>query len=902
MSEAARLLRRHTPARGIRPGYKLTPFHQRVLAETLTLEGGEGKKRVTRALTTARVDLNPHQVEAATFALDALTRGGGMLADEVGLGKTIEAGIVVAQLWAEEKKRILILTPATLRAQWQGELKDKFDLDAVVIDGRTRAGGGTFDWPAPVIASHQFAAGRPEELSRIPWDLVVIDEAHRLRNAHKPGNKLARALRDALAGRPKLLLTATPLQNNLSELFGLLSFLDESILGPEDAFRAQYADGANRESMSESATHSLKERLAPVVQRTLRRQVKEYVRFTQRRSVVEDFAPSADEQALYEDVSEYLRRSEATSMNPGQRTLLTMLYRKLLASSSFAIAPTLAHLADTLEKRLKASSATDQARLLLDRELTELGAEAEEWVDEDDTKPTTAALARELKELRSYADRAANIRTNAKGEALRRALDRIFTVARAHQWPEKAVVFTESKRTQTYLFNLLEANGFKGKVACLSGDAATPESRRELVEQFRDRASILLSTDAGAEGLNLQFCNLVVNYDLPWNPQRVEQRIGRCHRYGQARDVLVLNFLNRQNAADARLYELMEKKLNLFDGVFGASDEILGALESGVDFERRILRIYQQCRKPEDIDRAFSELRSDLEQNIDSRMTETRSILLERFDGDVRRRLKLVGDTLPDVVTKQADAAEALSREILGLHASKRDATKAAKMVKERLGQNVTFLHLDGTELPENLRHLKGQAGWWFTYRFDVGGLFPSQRVRHVVLVREGERFKALSPEDGPLLFELTATEAPELLPATVSVASDQEAALQKSTDLLQREAEAEALAALDTAREKADRYAEDRLLTASRQANAAHLAWEDARAALRKTDNGKERATARLQVERSEREWRRRVQALRQLEDRVFAEKDKAWAVLTQRAKVTLSRAAVATAYFQIR
>jgi len=152
------------------------------------------------------------------------------------------------------------------------------------------------------------------------------------------------------------------------------------------------------------------------------------------------------------------------------------------------------------------------------------------------------------------------------------------------------------------------AAGASGASAARRDVGSSPEERRALVEDFRNNAQVLICTEAGAEGLNLQFCNLVVNYDLPWNPQRVEQRIGRCHRYGQQRDVLVINFLNRQNAADARLFELLEKKLNLFDGVFGASDEILGALESGVDFERRVLDIYQSCRHPDEINAAFDKL------------------------------------------------------------------------------------------------------------------------------------------------------------------------------------------------------------------------------------------------------------------------------------------------------
>lgn len=270
----------------------LTPFHERLLAEELLARSGDTQQRLANALAEAKVDLNPHQVEAAMFALDALSRGGCMLADEVGLGKTIEAGLVVAQLMAEGKNRILILAPAVLRAQWNAELREKFDLDSVLVDGRdVKRHNNCFDQPFPVICSHPFAANRSALVAEIPWDLIIIDEAHRLRNAHRPNNKTGQALRASLAGRPKLLLTATPLQNDLMELFGLMSLLDEQILGPEHAFRSRYrADEGG--GMTEAAACELKERLAPVVQRTLRRQVREYVRYTNRRSIVEDFHPS----------------------------------------------------------------------------------------------------------------------------------------------------------------------------------------------------------------------------------------------------------------------------------------------------------------------------------------------------------------------------------------------------------------------------------------------------------------------------------------------------------------------------------------------------------------------------------------------------------------------------------
>jgi superfamily II DNA or RNA helicase len=881
----------------------LTRFHQRLLAEELALKAGRATDRLAPALSEARVDLNPHQVEAAAFALESLPRGGCMLADEVGLGKTIEAGIVLAQLVAEGKGRVLVLTPATLRAQWQAELRDKFDLPSIIVDGRTLRGGhNPFDQPAPVISSQPFAAGRAELLRQLSWDVVVIDEAHRLRNAHRTGNKIARALRDALRDRPKLLLTATPLQNELMELFGLLSFLDEQILGPEHAFKSHYQIHPEAGAIPDGQLQELRERLSPAVHRTLRRQVKEYVRFTNRRSMVEDFAPSEDEQSIYDDVSEYLRRGEAAAIEPGKRTLLTLVYRKLLASSTFAIAPTLRKLAESLRLRIEAArrGATD-AGLFEPEETGAYAEEAEAWLDEPGrpSLPGLANLEAEALELERYAARAESIRVNAKGEALKRALDRLFTVARAHQWPEKAVVFTESRRTQAYLADLLTGHGWAGRISQLSGDAGTPEERQALVDEFRDRTQILLSTEAGAEGLNLQFCNLVVNYDLPWNPQRIEQRIGRCHRYGQQRDVLVLNFLNRQNAADARLYELLERKLHLFDGVFGASDEILGALETGIDFERRILDIYQSCRSTEEIARAFDALREDLEHRIDARMTHARSLLLERFDGEVRRRLKMAGAEAVAAVDRHRRNARAFARQMLGKDARGRKIGEAAGAVRSSPADGVHWLQLDASGLPARLARLAGAEGWWFAYRFEATGLLPEERLLHLVLLRDRDGFRALPLEDAALLARVPAREGQLRPPAAISVARAQETALASARETLLREAERRSQLELDRLREQADRYAEDCLLEAREALGRARTAWDEARARLAGVEDGTERARARAAIQRAERDHRRKLSALRGEEETRYGLKDRALAELTTRAKVVERRALVGTAYF---
>jgi len=904
-------------ARSGRP--RLSGFHQRIAAEALTARGGAGASGLAPALARSSVDLNPHQIEAAAFALAALPTGGAVLADEVGLGKTVEAGLVLAQLAADGKGRAIILVPASLRAQWREELSSKFGLEATLVDGDSvraaeRAGLRTnpFDTGGIVICSHPFGAMRAGEVEKVPWDVAVIDEAHRLRNAYRRDHRTGQALRRALRRCPKLLLTATPLQNDLMELLGLAAFIDDSLLGTEESFRLQYASG----ELDEDRAADLKARLAPVVVRTLRRQVKEYVKFTARRSMVEDFAPSAEEQSLYDRVSDYLRREDSHAIPLARRALFVLVYRKILASSSFALAGTLEKLADSLDEKLAGVECAAQGDLLLD--LDGFSEEAEELFDDGAPRSRAGAAARsmkaELSELRACAKLARSIKTNAKADALVRGLDRAFTVAKACGWPEKAVVFTEFRRTQDHLAKLLASKGYS--VTCLSGDVSGAEKRQGLVEEFRNRTQILLMTEAGAEGLNLQFCNLVVNYDLPWNPQRVEQRIGRCHRYGQQRDVLVLNFLNRQNAADARLYELLAQKLALFDGVFGSSDEILGALGSGLDFERRVLDIYQSCRSAEEIDQAFASLQADLDGRITARLAAARTLLFERFDGDVRARLRLAEQTAKDAVARREADEDALveavfedgpaeadaGREPAGRGRSKRAklVRAAAEKVRARPQDAVAFLEVPSRELPASLGALAGREGWWFAYKFSFDAIVSEEKVVHLVLWFDGEKFRALPAEEADAFAGLPAEEVrggPR--GATVSIGPAQEEALQALHHALLASVQERSLAAFDASRERWDRAVEDALAAPRKGAEDARAAWARARAALH-DESPLPLRDRRALLERAEREFRRKLDDLRATEAQRYAEKDRAVTDLRKRAEPKERRTLVATAYWR--
>jgi ERCC4-related helicase len=667
----------------------LTQFQAQYYAWLLTRRAaGDSVESLASTLVDSQVDLNPHQVEAALFACKNPLSRGVILADEVGLGKTIEAGLVISQRWSERQRQILIIVPANLRKQWHQELQDKFGLQGLILEaksynalvklnrGKQEAKNPFLQSSGPIICSYQFAKSKANDVKEVSWNLVVMDEAHRLRNVYKTSNVIAKALKEALAHvHSKVLMTATPLQNSLLELYGLVSMIDDRVFGDIDSFRAQFS-----QPNKEQAFASLRARIAPICKRTLRRQVQQYVPYTARRAIVEEFTPSTEERELSRLVADYLRRPNLKALPDGQRQLISLVLWKLLASSSHAIAGALETMAKRLQGVLDQASEVPKLADQLDKDYEALDETAEEWAEDDDSNEVPVqherdAVAAEIAELRHFKSLATNIRDN--GKALLTALGRAFAELERLGAAKKAIIFTESRRTQEYLLSLLAGTDYGEGIVLFNGSnsdaraqavykdwlkrhegsdritgSKTADTRAALVEHFKERGTVMIATEAGAEGINLQFCSLAINYDLPWNPQRIEQRIGRCHRYGQKHDVVVVNFVDRSNEADARVYELLAEKFQLFEGVFGASDEVLGAIGSGVDFERRIADIYRNCRDPAAIKTSFEQLQLDLSGEINEAMVKTRQLLLENFDEEVQDKLRI----------RAADSQAALNR------------------------------------------------------------------------------------------------------------------------------------------------------------------------------------------------------------------------------------------------
>lgn len=715
------------------------PIRRRYLAEQLVrLRRADEHPRFVASQRAGRVDPNPHQIDAVIFALQRIPQGGCILADEVGLGKTIEAGLVIAQRRVEGARRILLITPKPLLGQWGDELLTLFGLEARELQPDT-------DMREPgvyLVGREQAGSERGAERLReaAPFDLAVIDEAHEVfagiykrydrygRFRQRSGQaRMAARVKQALQGTPVLLLTATPIQNSLTELWGLVQYVEPTgtLLGDLPTFRSLFCENDDRR-LRDGQDAELRRRVATVCQRTLRRQAQAFMKrpFVDRQARLFEYSMGSEERALYDDVTRYLLEPDLCAFRGGQRRLLLLGFHRRMASSLEALAASL----DTVVERLQGMllPAVGSGRHRDDRTLglfaaapaavqepLELGirefaadledddgledealdvedaADAEEDATRREPAPTEASaelatvvldtkVRRELARVQGFVARARTCPTDAKLEQLSVALR---TVLYRAEGSGKAVIFTESLATQEYLRRrLVEAgvvrddevtlfrgdnSGHRAQEALdrwveevgqvtAGGRSGPPPSRTvavrlALVHEFTTRTRVLISTEAGAKGLNLQFCDTVINYDLPWNPQRIEQRIGRCHRYGQTRGVTVINFLNRDNAAQRLTYEILSRKLDLFGTVLDASDVVLhqpgaigpetlaGAL--GLDLEGQLQRIYERARSLEEIEAELNALRDDIAHKRDEfedTHRRTAGLIESRLDETVR--------------------------------------------------------------------------------------------------------------------------------------------------------------------------------------------------------------------------------------------------------------------------
>jgi superfamily II DNA/RNA helicase len=650
-------------------------------ARVLIGGGGGGIEKLSAVLLDAQVDLNPHQIAAAVFAVSNPYSRGVLLADEVGLGKTIEAGIILAQKWAEGKRNIIIITPATLKTQWAEELSEKFYLPVEIWDsgqGIAHSEKDDINLSTIKIVSYNYAYIHESELRATKWDVAVFDEAHKLRNVYKGDNVMAESICKTFKDTYKLLLTATPLQNSLLELYGLANFIDDNLFGDIDTFKNNYVTHDNSEELAK--------RLKTICVRTLRKQVLQYIKYTDRYAITQEYEPGAAEEELHKSLTEYIY-TKSRVMKKLPKQLIGIMLLKQLSSSPAALSSTLNKLKNTLVSALEHKA--NQITLDINDTENDEDLQTQFKINIDETE----GLTEEIEQLSYLIDLAESITAPAKVAALDSALGAAFTNLKKTGAAEKAVIFTESRKTQDFLSSHLSRRYKKSEILTLNGST---KDRNAVINAFKESGKILIATEVGGEGLNLQFCSLVVNYDMPWNPQRIEQRIGRCHRYGQKHDVCVVNFLSKTNYADRRLYELLSQKFKLFTGVFGASDTVLGVLEDA-DFEKSVAAIYANCRTQKEIDEAFAELQTRLDEGIKRAKNAAKAKVFEYLDADVAARFKAIESEVATLLNKREQLLWNLTKYALSNKATIDDANLSFIMHKQQYNGKHTELiyHMD---------------------------------------------------------------------------------------------------------------------------------------------------------------------------------------------------------------
>lgn len=712
----------------------IRPYTAKYIYNLLDLkQTGNSVDRIGATLFNSKIKLTPHQIEAALFAFKSPLSKGSILADEVGLGKTIEAGIVLAQLWNEHKRKILIVGPASLLRQWSAELLEKFNLPSIVMDRKNynllkKSGfrNPFIQKDAIIICSYHMCAASKEDIIKASFDLCVIDEAHKLRNVWTGKNVISTDIKTALINTKKILLTATPIQNNVMDLYGLTTLIDDNIFSDHQLFKEKYFKNYSDNLIE------LKDRLDKFTQRTLREQVKPYIKFTKRIPKTFTFTQTHEELVVYNLIRELLLNShEESYLIPNrQKHLLLLILCKLMGSSIYSIVFTL----ETMKKRL--------VTLLNTGIDTGLDASVDDLLDEDELEDLNnlvqeqklvidrEKLKKEIDNLSIIIEKAKKVRIESKYLALKDAINfgnKLLSDLGANN---KVLIFTESRRTQSYLYEALKSDGYDDVILFNGSNndsfstliyeewCKKPENieklsnskavnlRQAIIDYFKEKGKILIATGAGAEGLNLQFCSLVINYDLPWNPQVVEQRIGRCHRFGQEYDVAVINFLSSSNAIEQRIYELLSSKFQVFNDVFGSSDSILGSWEDGADLEKKIIEIYTKCRTVEEIDLAFNKIQEEYKDVIDESMKKTKQDLLENFDEDLQVYFSGVLDETQNSINKIEELFWRLTKIILHKSASFDDDTKSFNHGNEKY--RLSILN-DGTYIDYNMSSTLGK-------------------------------------------------------------------------------------------------------------------------------------------------------------------------------------------------
>ena len=569
-----------------------TPFHAYYKARLL--EQLPEAEQFLPVFASSDIEIYPFQIAAASFALRSPYQKGAVLCDEAGMGKSHEAMLVINQKWLEGYSRILLVIPnADLLHQWTEMLERFYTVPYVVLTNRdqwrqntSEDNSNAFIQDAIVITTYDFAADNEEAAKVVNWDLTVFEEANALSPVYREDNKQAKALKRIAGDSFKLLLTGTPIEKNIMDLYGLIWFIDKTLLPGEKEFLARYL--RRPENYPE-----LSERVSRYCFRTLRSQAKHYAKVTERVLLTVEYTPGKAERQLYDLLYAYINQPEKRAFPEMNQYDLALRLLGLLGSSTAAILQTI----KGIVKRLQG--------------LENAADELSQW-----------------QEIQTAAE---SIPQDAKAGELLTVLKQGFSLMKKTGAKQKAVIFTESVETQKMLQNLLSD---RYRTLAYNGSADY-----SVIRQFKEDGEVLISTDNGAKGFNLEEAAFIIHYDLPYNTLKLEQRIDRCHRLGQENDVLSVAFIDKNNFADVRKLELVNKRMLVTDGVFGITDDGLGGFTD--DVKAAFPVIAQQLRPRAQIEQAYRQTLSTHEEDNRQTVSAAEDILFTTFTKELADKVKI---------------------------------------------------------------------------------------------------------------------------------------------------------------------------------------------------------------------------------------------------------------------
>lgn len=569
-----------------------TPFHAYYKARLL--EQLPEAEQFLPVFASSDIEIYPFQIAAASFALRSPYQKGAVLCDEAGMGKSHEAMLVINQKWLEGYSRILLVIPnADLLHQWTEMLERFYTVPYVVLTNRdqwrqntSEDNSNAFIQDAIVITTYDFAADNEEAAKVVNWDLTVFEEANALSPVYREDNKQAKALKRIAGDSFKLLLTGTPIEKNIMDLYGLIWFIDKTLLPGEKEFLARYL--RRPENYPE-----LSERVSRYCFRTLRSQAKHYAKVTERVLLTVEYTPGKAERQLYDLLYAYINQPEKRAFPEMNQYDLALRLLGLLGSSTAAILQTI----KGIVKRLQG--------------LENAADELSQW-----------------QEIQTAAE---SIPQDAKAGELLTVLKQGFSLMKKTGAKQKAVIFTESVETQKMLQNLLSD---RYRTLAYNGSADY-----SVIRQFKEDGEVLISTDNGAKGFNLEEAAFIIHYDLLYNTLKLEQRIDRCHRLGQENDVLSVAFIDKNNFADVRKLELVNKRMLVTDGVFGITDDVLGGFTD--DVKAAFPVIAQQLRPRAQIEQAYRQTLSTHEEDNRQTVSAAEDILFTTFTKELADKVKI---------------------------------------------------------------------------------------------------------------------------------------------------------------------------------------------------------------------------------------------------------------------